>query len=70
MEIESGKPAKLKISNGWQPQLLYPWLRRLVTTALWGGIVPSAVGKVKSARYDSTEGSGQEENDAHICARF
>jgi hypothetical protein len=33
-------------------------------------IVPSAVGKVTPVRYDSTEGSGQEKNGAHICARF
>jgi putative transposase len=34
------------------------------------GIVPSAVGKVTPARYDSTEGSGQEKNGVHFCARY
>jgi putative transposase len=34
------------------------------------GIVPTVVGKVTPVRYDSTEGSGQEEDSAHICARF
>jgi hypothetical protein len=34
------------------------------------GIVPTVVGKVTPVRYDSTEGSGQEEDSALFCARF
>ncbi len=34
------------------------------------GEVPGTVGKVTPVRYDSTAGSGQEENGARVCARF
>jgi putative transposase len=34
------------------------------------GMVPIVAGKVTPVRYDSTEGSGQEKNSAHLCARF
>jgi hypothetical protein len=34
------------------------------------GIVPAAVVKITPVRYDFTEGSEQEEDSAHICARL
>jgi len=49
-----------------------PEASQAVTPGTAAGTVPSAGGKVTPVRHEhgQQDGSGQEEYDAHVCARF